>query len=77
LSRTEFHHRATEFLKKIQDTVSPKHLGDVVAINMETGEYVLAADSDEAFEAYRARWPNVLGYICRVNGEASTKFHGM
>ena len=77
LPRKEFHRRAMEFLEKIQLALLKDHPSDVVGINMETGEYVVGKDSDEVFQAYRTRWPNILGYICRVNGEPSTKFHGM
>ena len=42
-----------------------------------TGEYVLAATSGEASEAFAARWPDVLSYVCRVDGSASVKFHSL
>jgi hypothetical protein len=76
LSRAEFNRRADEFLKRIQEELMPDHAAEIVAINMMTGEYVLAPTSGQAFEAYRARWPDILMFLCRVDGGPSTKFHG-
>jgi len=74
LARTEFTRRAEEYLKDIQKKLMPEHARDVVAINMETGEYVVGRTSGEVFEASSERWPNAFTYICRVDGGPSTKF---
>jgi hypothetical protein len=54
----------------------PEHAAEIVAINMVTGEYVLGRTSGEASDAYRARWPDILMFMCRVDGGPATKFHG-
>ncbi len=77
LSRKEFSRRAREFLHKIQRELLPEKADQVVAINMETGEYVLANTNAEATEAFWDRWPEVLMYVCRVDGGPSVKFHGI
>jgi hypothetical protein len=77
LSRGEFRRRAGEFLKRIQEELPRDKSKDVVAINMETGEYVLAKTNAEATEAFWSRWPDVLMYVCRVDGGPTIKFHGM
>ena len=76
LSRTEFDRRAEGFLKKIQQQLMPDQADKIVAINMETGEYVLGKTSGEAAEAFWERWPDVLMCKCRVDGGPSVKFHG-
>jgi hypothetical protein len=48
-----------------------------VAINVETGEYVLAPTLDEVYEAFDRRWPDQLSFVVRVDGGPVAKFHGM
>jgi hypothetical protein len=76
LSRDEFSRRAKEYLKKIQDELMPDQADKFVAINMQTGEYVLSESAHDCMAAYRVRWPNVLAYRCRVDGGPATTFHG-
>jgi hypothetical protein len=65
-------------LKKLQWQLMPKHANEHVAINLETGEYVLGRTPGEAFRAFEARWPNKPMYKRRVDGGPSVKLrsHG-
>lgn len=76
LSRAEIASRSERFLKAIQQELMPEHADAVVAINLETGEYVLGSTPDEADQAFRARWPHTLMFRCRVDGGPVAKFHG-
>jgi hypothetical protein len=76
ISRSEFNRRADRFLAAIQQDLMPEHADEFIAINMETGEYVLAADAHRAMEQFWRRWPDVLAYWCRVDGGPTVKFHG-
>ena len=76
LPRSEFNRRADAFLAAIQKELLPEHADELLAINMETGEYVLADTSAEASERYEQRWPDVLNFQCRVDGGPVDKFHG-
>jgi hypothetical protein len=49
LSRSELNRRADEFLERIQPELMPKHASDYVAINLETGEYVLGSTPQDVF----------------------------
>lgn len=71
-----FERRASEILADLQETLLPKHASDVIGINVETSEYVLAPSSEEAWEQFRSRWPDSLGYVIRVDGGPVVKFHG-
>jgi hypothetical protein len=68
LSRTEFRRRADRFLEKIQQELMPDHAKEIVAINVDTGEYVLGHSFVEATDAYDARWPHDLSFVCRIDG---------
>lgn len=69
--RTDFERLVDSHLEKIQEELMPDKAKKVVAINMETGEYVLGEDSGEAFKAFMKRWPNGGYYMCRVDGTPS------
>jgi hypothetical protein len=75
-SMREFEKRAQQTLTELQETLLPEHASDVIGINVDTGEYVLAHTSAEAWQAFRARWPGTLGYVIRVDGGPVAKFHG-
>ena len=76
MSMRDFEKRADQILAELQKTLMPEHASDVIAINVDTAEYVLAPDEDEAWTAFRKRWPGTLGYTVRVDGGPVVKFHG-
>jgi hypothetical protein len=76
LPRREAERRAQAILKEVRATLPPDRLSDIVAINFETGEYVLGADYNEAHESFRRRWPGVLVHMVRADGGPVFKFHG-
>jgi len=73
----DFERRAKEVLKEMQNKLLPEHASEIVAINVETGEYTLAATLHDALVAFRRRWPGQLAYAIRVDGGPTIKFHGM
>ena len=68
--------RAHEILAELQKKLLPEHAADFIGINVETGEYVLDADSSEVWRKFRQRWPDTLAYVIRVDGGPVVKFHG-
>ena len=76
LSRAEFTRRADDYLKKAQAELLPEQAAKIIAINMDTGEYVFGSSKSEALAAFEARWPDCLFFMCRVDGGAATKYHG-
>lgn len=76
MSMRELDRRANRILHEIQKTLLPDHAAEIVAINVETGEHVVAATKDEAYAAFHERWPNQLSFVVRVDGGPATKFHG-
>jgi hypothetical protein len=75
-SRREFERRAAALREELQEALMPEHASELIAINVETGEYLLAPTRREAWQGYRKRWPGTLGYVCRVDGGPVVKFHG-
>jgi len=69
--------KEAEYLKRIQKELLPEHADEFVAINMETGEYVIGKSNADATRAFWRRWPDTFMYVCRVDGGPATKFHGM
>jgi hypothetical protein len=76
LSKAELIRRGDEFLKSIQQELMPAHATEFIAINLETGEYILSKTPVEATERFWARWPDVLMFLCRVDGGPAYKFYG-
>jgi len=76
-SMRDFERRAHQILAELQKTLLPEHSSKIIAINVDTGEYLLSDDLDDAWESFRRRWPNSLAYVSRVDGGAVVKFHGI
>jgi hypothetical protein len=76
MSMREFDRRADRILHDIQVSLLPEHASEIVAINVETGEYVIGANLDAVDEAFERRWPGQLSYVVRVDGGPVIKFHG-
>ena len=77
LPRREFERRANDILKDLQKVLLPDHASEILAINVETGEYTLGRTTIEARKAFRERWPDQIAFLVRVDGSPVTKFHGM
>ncbi len=74
--RRDFGKRGEQILAELQEDLLPEHVSDFIGINVDTGEYVLDADSHEVWRKFRKRWPGTLMYLARVNGRPVIKFHG-
>lgn len=71
--RTDFDRLVDSFLEKIQEELLPEKAEMIVAINTETGEYVLGRDAGEASRAFGAKWPKSGFYMCRVDGRPAIR----
>lgn len=60
-------------LETIQQQLLPEDYDSVLAINTETGEFVLGADYGDAYRKFRERFPNAGRYICRVDGSPALR----
>jgi hypothetical protein len=64
----DFDRKAEAILARIQPELLPEHAEDVVAINVTTGEYVLAPTARDAGRQFRQRWPNEVAFVVRADG---------
>ncbi|MEK7857298.1 MAG: hypothetical protein AAB288_14500 [Acidobacteriota bacterium] len=77
LSMLEFRRRGKQWLKTIQQELKCDNADKDIAINIDTGEYVLEDETGEdVFFVFRKKWPDAHPYICRVNGRPSIRFYG-
>ena len=56
---------------RLQATIEPAHRGEYIAIDVESGDYALAADEDLAVEQIEQRRPDGTIYLIRVGYTAS------
>ena len=50
----------------IKAEVEPEHIGELVAIDLDTGRYELGADLNEVLDKVKALTPDVLPFVLRV-----------
>jgi len=64
----DFDKRAEAILGRIQADLLPRHAAKIVAINVTTGEYVLAETPREASRKFHERWPDEVSFQVRADG---------
>ncbi len=65
----EFERKALERLKEIQPQLLPEKAHYIVAIEPESGGYVVAENFAEAAEEFHRRFPGKLYFMVRVDGK--------
>jgi hypothetical protein len=63
-----FERKALERLKEIQPLLLPEKANYIVAIEPESGGYVVAKTVAEATEEFRRRFPDKLYFMVRADG---------
>jgi len=66
--------KAKAIYEKIKDGLEAEHKGEVVAIDVESGDYFLGKTGLEAARRARARYPNRIPYIIRIGRPAYISF---
>lgn len=64
----EFERKALERLKEIQPKLLPEKAHFIVAIEPESGGYVVAETREEAVGEFRRRFPGKLLFLIRADG---------
>jgi hypothetical protein len=62
--------RGQELYERIRPDIEAGHRGEVVAIDLETGAYEVAADVVNAAHRLRARLPEAKAWFVRIGHEA-------
>lgn len=71
----EFNKRSDELLKELQKILLPEHADQVIAIDIESGSYVLGETPTETALKFQERFPGRLMFLVRVDGGAVVKYH--
>jgi hypothetical protein len=76
-SKEEFARRGeTIHEKEILPKLKPKDVGKFLAIDIETGEYEIAADEMKAGDKLRARLPDAQIWMVRIGYATARSFRG-
>ncbi|MEJ7613958.1 MAG: hypothetical protein DFNUSKGM_001392 [Candidatus Fervidibacter sacchari] len=68
-----FERKALERLKEIQPLLLPEKANHIVAIEPESGGYVVAKTREEAVREFRQRFPGKLLFLVRADGSPTMR----
>lgn len=67
VDKESFAQRGQEiYEERLRSELEPEHKGDMVAIDVDTGEYFLGKSTLEAVKRGRERYPGKIFYLVRV-----------
>lgn len=67
--------KGKEIYAGIKDGLEKEHKGEIVAINVDTGDYFLGRSAIEAGDKGRQKYPEAVFYFARVGYRAVYKFY--
>ena len=70
IDKDELVEKGKEIYKKIKDRLEPAHKGEIVAIDVKTGDYFLGKDVVEADEKAREKYPADVFYFNKIGYRA-------
>ena len=70
VDKKELVEKGKEIYKKIRDRLEPAHKGEIVAIEIKTGDYFLGKDVVEADEKAREKYPDEVFYFNKIGYRA-------
>lgn len=62
------------YQEKLKNILEPRHLGEYVAIEVDSGEYFLGADLAEALERAEKKYPEREFFVIKVGELATASF---
>ena len=72
----EIAQRGTRVYQNISNKIEKDHLGDFVAIEVESGKYFLGQTQIEAIEKAKKTFPEKIFYLMKVGFPAAVTFSG-
>ncbi len=60
----------------IEEKLKPEHLGKVVAIEVESGDFFLGRTGSEAVGEAKRKHPHKIFYLARLGSKAAVSFRG-
>ena len=70
VDKKELVEKGKEIYRKIKDRLEPVHKGEIVAIEVKTGDYFLGKDMVEADEKAREKYPDEVFYFNKIGYRA-------
>ena len=70
VDKNELVEKGEEIYKRIKDKLEPAHKGEIVAIEVKTGDYFLGKDMVEADEKAREKYPEEVFYFNKIGYRA-------
>ena len=70
VDKNELVEKGKEIYKKIKDKLEPSHKGEIVAIEIKTGDYFVGKDVIEADEKAREKYPDDVFYFNKIGYRA-------
>lgn len=70
MDKNELVDKGTAIYEKIKDKLEPAHKGEIVAIEVKTGDYFLGKDLIEADEKAREKYPDEVFYFNKIGYRA-------
>jgi len=67
---------AREIYESLREELEKSHWGNYVAINVENGDYIVAADHNGAVQEIQNKYPGVLPFVIRIGYRAVYHFGG-
>ena len=62
--------------QKIKSQVEPDHLGKMLVLDIESGDYEIAAEDIIAYDALKARRPDAVTYLVRIGAPTAFRISG-
>lgn len=72
----EIAQKGTQIYQKISKQIEKKHLGNFVAIEVESGKYFLGQTQVEAIEKAKKHFPTKIFYLMKIGFPAAVTFSG-
>jgi len=66
VDKDEIVEKGQKIYEAIKDKLEPEHKGELVAIEVETGDYFLGQSVIEAIEKGREKYPNTVFHVIRI-----------
>lgn len=66
VDKDEIVEKGRKIYETIKDKLEPEHKGELVAIEVETGDYFLGRRVIEAIEKAKRKYPDKVFYVARV-----------
>jgi len=74
IDKEKFGDKGETIFRSFEMELIPEHLGELVAIEIESGDYFLGRTGSEAVAEAKKKYPDKLFYLARVGARAAISF---